>query len=208
MEILGRAFVALPSTKARWVFGDAVELAEVCEPRGKRTGQMLDEVKRFHSRCLSGHYYQDFAVNSRNFTHTSAGTQEWIAEMNRLFSRCAEASKEGRHPESRAAFDLLFDLMSQVDECRDDIVFFADEGGSWQVGADLDALLPAYFASLAATTEPAEFAERSLALIRELGDYDRGKYLRLARLATEKEREAHSKALVALASQTYGGPAG
>lgn len=198
LNLLGTAFAALSRSQARRVFGGAVDLTAVYEPTGRRPGQLLDEIKRFHARSLSDHYYESFAVNSKNFTSMSQGTKEWIAEMNRLFGRCAEASQEGQHAEARPAFDLLFDLMSQVDECRDDIVFFAKEGGSWQVGVDFAKILPAYFTSLAAMTEPAEFARRVDELIRQHVHYNRDKYLHNARLAVGEERGQHGQALAAL----------
>jgi hypothetical protein len=199
LDLLESAFAELSDAQARGVFGGAIDLATVCEPPRKQAGQLLDEIKRFHARALSGHYYEDFAVNSKNFMQKSEGTQIWIAEMNRLFSKCTKASRAGQHAEARASFELLFDLMSQVDECRDDIVFFADEGGSWQVGADFDEILPAYFASLAEATQPDQYAQRVLAIIREHVSHDRDKYLRLARRTLGKSGTQHEKALLALA---------
>ena len=40
------------------------------------------------------------------------------------------------------------------------MVFFADEGGSWQVGVDWKSVLPADFRCLAETAGPEEFARK------------------------------------------------
>ncbi len=33
-------------------------------------------------------------------------------------------------------FEVIFSLLRHIDECTDDILFFADEGGSWEVGVN------------------------------------------------------------------------
>jgi hypothetical protein len=41
------------------------------------------------------------------------------------------------------AFEIVFGLLDHIDECQDDVVFFADEGGSCQIGFDWEKVLPA-----------------------------------------------------------------
>jgi hypothetical protein len=87
--------------------------------------------------------------------------------------------------------DLLFELLHQIDSGSDDIIFFADEGGSWQVGVNEEKVLPAYFRSLAAVAEPDEYAARVLTVIEEWGAHDREKLLKVAwRGANEAQRQA------------------
>ena len=74
----------------------------------------------------------------------------------------------------------------------DDIIFFADEGGSWQVGVDWRRMLPAYFQSLAATSEPKEFAQHSINAIEDFAAHDRNRHLRDA---TRHASTAQKKAL-------------
>ena len=38
--------------------------------------------------------------------------------------------------------DILFGLLNHIDKGNDSVVFFADEGGSWQVGVDWAKVLP------------------------------------------------------------------
>ena len=67
----------------------------------------------------------------------------------------------------REAFDLLFALLRHIDACEDDVIFFADEGGSWQVGVSWKNVLPAYFRCLAETAGPEEFAREVGAAIKD-----------------------------------------
>lgn len=86
---------------------------------------------------------------------------------------------------------MLFELLHELDECNDNIIFFADEAGSWQVGVDWDKVLPIWFKCLSKTTEPNEFAKESLRVIDAFVDYDRNKFLAIAhKKATVAQRKA------------------
>src|SRR5437016_14027515 len=75
--------------------------------------------------------------------------------------------------------------------CLDDVIFFAYEGGSWQVGVDWAKVLPVWFKILSATAEPEEYAERITALLSCHYDYGRDKMLAIARrTATTHQRKA------------------
>jgi hypothetical protein len=52
--------------------------------------------------------------------------------------------------------DILFGLLNHIDKGRDDVIFFEDEGGAWQVGVDWARVLPVWFKVLAATAGPEE----------------------------------------------------
>jgi len=43
------------------------------------------------------------------------------------------------------AFEIIFGLLDHIDECLDDVSFFADEARSWQVGVDWNKVLPSWF---------------------------------------------------------------
>ena len=98
--------------------------------------------------------------NSKNYMEESAGTSAWITEFRRLLDRCVINAKERNPVEVRQGMDILFGLLDHVDECLDDVMFFADEGGSWQVGVDWEKVLPVWFKVLSATAEPQEYATR------------------------------------------------
>jgi hypothetical protein len=75
----------------------------------------------------------------------SPGTRAWIAECRRLLDRCVAQAKKGDPSQVRKAFEIILGLLDHVDECLDDVIFFADDGGSCQVGIDWENVLPAWF---------------------------------------------------------------
>ena len=151
-------------------------------PDGSSADASALSVEAFRDASLGGEYYEDFSVNSRNFTRKSRGTQTWIAECERLLERCVASASKG-HAEAREPFEILFDLLRQIDKGDDTIVFFADEAGSCQVGVEWRSVFPAYFASLAQSADPAEYASMAVAVIDEFESYDRDRHLRAARAA-------------------------
>ncbi len=102
----------------------------------KKPVRVIDKVKAFEEASRRGEYYESFNVNSKNFMDKSEGTEEWIAECERLLEDLLGISCDGDPAEAREAFELLFGLLRRIDEGEDDIIFFADEAGSWQVGVD------------------------------------------------------------------------
>jgi hypothetical protein len=152
---------------------------------------LLADARRFEKASLAGEYYESFGVNSKNYTQQSAGTSAWIAEYLRLFDRCVINAKKSNPVEVREAMDILFGLLNHIDKGNDDVIFFADEGGSWQVGVDWAKVLPVWFKVLSATAEPQEYAERITALLSCQYRYGRDKMLAIARrTATTHQRKA------------------
>jgi hypothetical protein len=160
-------------------------------------GSLRASVEAFARASLAGEYYDPFDVDSRNFTQRSAGTLSWTAECRRLFERCARADSSSTLADVRRAFDTLFGLLDRVDECPDDVIFFADEGGSWQIGVDWEGVLPAWFAVLASTTEPEEFARLVVERVRRHCSYKPAELLRVAgATATPAQRAAMERLAV------------
>jgi hypothetical protein len=156
---------------------------------------LIEEVRRFAKASLAGEYYASFDVNSRNCTEKSAGTSAWISTFRRLLDHCVTDAKQENPAEVRQAMDLLFGLLDRIDECRDDIIFFADEAGSWQVGVDWARVLPVWFKVLSLTAEPQEYAQRITGLLAHHYNYGRDKMLTVARrLATPPQRKALASA--------------
>jgi len=152
---------------------------------------LLTDVKLFEKASLAGEYYESFGVNSQNYTQKSAGTSAWIAGYLRLLDRCVMNAKKSNPAEVREAIDILFALLDHIDKGHDDVIFFADEGGSWQVGVDWAKVLPVWFKVLSATAEPEEYAKRITALLSCHYDYGRDKMLAIARrTATTYQRKA------------------
>jgi hypothetical protein len=152
---------------------------------------LLTDVKRFEKASLAGEYYESFDVNSKNYMRKSGGTSAWIAECRRLLDRCVTNAKKGNPTEVREAMDILFGLLTRIDEGNEDVLFFADEGGSWQVGVDWAKVLPAWFKVLSATATPEEFAGRIISVLSRHYHYGRDKMLAVARrTATPDQRKA------------------
>ena len=97
--------------------------------------------------------------------------------------------------EVRQAFDIIFGLLDRIDECRDDVLFFADEGGSDEVGIDWNAILPHWFKVLSATAAPEEYAEQVTAAMRKRCWYNHKEVLAAARrIGTPAQRKALAEA--------------
>ncbi len=165
---------------------------------GDQPSNLLADVTAFERASLAGDYYEDFNVNSRNFREQSTGTTAWIAEHRRLVARCVAAERPDDPAEVRAAIDILFGLLDHIDECLDDVVFFADEGGAWQVGVDWAKVLPVWFRVLSATAVPEEYAQKITMLLGHHLNHGRDEMLAIA---TESATPEQKEALAAIASR-------
>jgi hypothetical protein len=165
------------------------------QPDSKARGNLLSDVKAFEKASLARKYYEAYDVNSKNYTEKSTGTRAWIAECQRFLQRCVAQEKKGKGEPAEVlqAFDIIFGLLDHSDECLDDVIFFADEAGSWQVGVDWDKVLPPWFRVLSAKADPEEYAERITALLEHHYNYGGQKMLAVARkTATPEQRKALS----------------
>ena len=192
--MLEEAIDLLPQTKLHKLVARFLDPDQL-RPDSKAKGSLLKDLRTFEKASLEGGYYEDFNVNSKNYMEISKGTRAWIAECNRLLDRCVAAVGKQDLTDTQQAFDIIFGLLDRVDECLDDIVFFADEGGSWQVGVDWKRVLAAYFTCLASTTEPDEYAHRVFEVIEAYDSYQKAKHLASARKrAAPAQRKALGKA--------------
>jgi hypothetical protein len=192
LSMLYDAIELLPPAKLRKLAKNYLDLKRLRPNAEKATSlSLLTDVKRFEKASLAGEYYESFRVNSQNYTQQSAGTSAWIAECRRLLDRSVINAKESNPAQVREAMDILFGLLNHLDEGHDDVIFFADEGGSWQVGVDWAKVLPVWLKVLSATAEPEEYAERITALLSCHYSYGRYKMLAIARrTATTHQRKA------------------
>lgn len=78
--------------------------------------------------------------------------------------------------------------MSKVDKGTDDLLFFADEGGAWQVGVDWRNVLPAWFRVLSATVGPSEYAQRITTVLKHY--YKHGRICSPLRATLRRPRNA------------------
>lgn len=121
----------------------------------------------------------------------STRTVAWIAECNRLLDLCVARAGAGDAGELRRCFDTLFALLDEIDTGGRDIIFFADEAGSWQVGVDWKKVLPSWFKVLSATSTPEECAARVVDLLDRHCSYKGPELRAVARkLATPAQERA------------------
>lgn len=193
--MLDEAIDLLPPVKLAKLAGRYLDVKQL-RPEAPGKKSLLVEVRAFDTASRAGKYYESFNVNSKNFMDKSMGTRAFIADCNRLLDRCVKQAPKGDAADIREAIETILGLLRHVDGCHDDVIFFADEGGSWQVGVDWAKVLPALFVVLSRTTEPAEYARRVVAVIDEFGKHDRGKHLAAAR---RRGTAAQLEALRALA---------
>jgi hypothetical protein len=189
LEIAERAAELVPAAKLGALVGDLIRLEELGEEK-RGAAPLLEEVRKFHEATLRGEYYDSFAVNSKNYMEKSDGTEQFIAEFNRLLNRCVRAAGKGPRAPVRDAFELLLDLLRRIDTDADDVVFFADEAGSWQVGVDWRAALPAYFRCVADGASSEDFAREVDRTITDFDDYERPRHLTAARSVASAEQKA------------------
>ena len=194
--MLDDAIELLPLTELEGIAKKYLDL-ERLRPGSDRQAKadLLTDVTSFDKASRAGEYYESFMVNSANCTAQSTGTTAWIATCHRLLDRCVAEEGKSAPAELRAAFDILFGLLDYIDQGNDDVIFFADEGGAWQVGVDWTKVLPSWFRVLSITATPEEYAKRITSLIRHHCDCDREKMLVAAsEFATAEQREALAQA--------------
>ncbi|HMA96488.1 MAG TPA: hypothetical protein VKP30_27570, partial [Polyangiaceae bacterium] len=193
--IAERAIELVPRANLQALVGDLIRLDDLTKAK-RSPANLSAEVQKFHEASVRGDYYESFGVNSKNFMDKSEGTEAFIAEFDRLLGKCVRAAEKGPQAPVREAFELLFALLRHIDEGNDDVIFFADEAGSWQVGVDWRTALPAYFRSLAKTALPEEFAREVDRAIKDFSDYERPRHLTAARRVASAEQKAALRALL------------
>jgi len=189
-HMLDVAIDLLPQAKLRRLIVGYLNPAKLYAD-GEEKQDLLAEAEAFRKASLAGKYYQSFPVNYKNSTDVSSGTLAWMADCRRLLERCIAHAKKGDPAMLRQVFEIVFSLLDRIDEGNDDILFFADEGGSWALGIDWQKVLPAWFRVLSATADPAEYAQRVDAILKRHYEYGRSEMLAVARrVATPAQRRS------------------
>lgn len=188
--MLDDAIDLLPSAKLMKLASRYLDVKQLKPDAPWRTN-LLADVRAFDVASRAGKYYESFSVNSKNFMDKSTGTRSFIADCNRLLERCVNRAPSDDAEETREAIETILGLLRYIDECNDDVIFFADEAGSWQVGVDWKNVLPALFSCLSRTTEPDEYARRVTTVAEDFDKDDLEKHLATARrLGTPAQRNA------------------
>lgn len=191
--MLDDAIDLLPPAKLAKLVGQYLDLKRLQPDRLAEKGKrpLVSLVKDFDARSRAGEYYESFNVNSKNYMDSSPGTRSFIADCRRLLDRCIAETGKAEPAETRASFEILFALLRHIDQGHDDVVFFADEGGSWQVGVDWTKVFSAWFRCLSRTAAPEDFAQLVVDVVDDFERHDRSRHIATARkLGTAAQRRA------------------
>ena len=178
--MLDDAITLLPEAKLRKLIGNYLDATDLCSD-GTKKRNLLADAKAFQKASLSGSYYNGSTGRGKNRDEDPIETLSWIADCRRLLDRCAKQTSRRNAAEVCQAFEIVFGLLDHIDECHDDVVSFADEGGSCQMGFDWENVLPVWFNALSATVEPAEYARRIDAVLNRHYAFGRTRMLAVAR---------------------------
>ncbi len=195
--ILDEAIDLLPPDELAKLVGQYIEFERLRPDAGASATKrsLLEEVKDFDNASRAKKYYVSFNVNSKNCMESSTGTRAFIAECRRQLDPCVAHASKGPAAETREAFDTIFALLRHIDEGNDDVVFVADEGGSWQVGVDWGKVVPAWFRCLSKSAEPSEFASAVVATVDGFEEYSRDAYFAAARKSRPRNSARRSTRL-------------
>lgn len=152
---------------------------------------LIEEVQKFDSESRDGRYFEHVETNAKNYMAHSRGTDAFVAEFDRLLRQCVQVVGHQPGASVREAFEILFRLLRRIDEGHDDVVYFADEAGSWQLGVNWRRVFPAYFRCLAESVSADEFARTVDHSIRDFAEHERPLHLRTAlQVATAAQQAA------------------
>lgn len=179
--ITERAIELMPALQLSTLLSDYVRVETSPTEASHAPVSLPDEVRVFNDIAMAGKYYETVEINNRGGQEQSEGTDAFIAEFHRLLQKCIQAAQQEVPAGLRESFEFLFGLLQHIDEGNDDVLFFADDGSSLDVGVNWCAALPAYFNCLAKTSSPEEFARTVDKAVADFVDYDRPWYTDAAR---------------------------
>ncbi len=179
--IAERAIELMPALQLSTLLSDYVRVETSPTEASHAPVSLPDEVRVFYDTAMAGKYYETVEINNRGGQEQSEGTDAFIAEFHRLLQKCIQAAQQEVPAGLRESFEFLFGLLRHIDEGNDDVLFFADDGSSLDVGVNWCAALPAYFNCLAKTSSPEEFARTVDKAVADFVDYDRPWYTDAAR---------------------------
>lgn len=135
-----------------------------------RVGSLLEEVEHFCEETRAGAYFQEWWAKGKYGSYLpSPKTEEFGAKLTLLFELGVTEAKEGDPQEVCNAYELLLALLHDIDHFeRDELVFWGDEPGTWQLGIDWACVIPPYLQCLSKVLCPEEFADKASALIAQL----------------------------------------
>lgn len=187
--IAERAAELVSKANLKVLLADFINVDVLLVPAAAQT-PLIVEVQKFYSESREGRYFEHGETNAKNDMAHSWGTDAFVAEFDRLLRKCVQAVGHQPGASVRAAFEILFSLLRRIDEAHDDVVYFADEAGSWQLGVNWRIVFPAYFRCLAETVSAEEFARTVDQRVRAFAEYERPLHLRTAHQVASAAQQA------------------
>ena len=97
----------------------------------------------------------------------SPGTERFVAQFGELIRDCTDQRASVSPRDTIAAIKKLLDLMRRIDGTAEEVVFFTDEAGLWQLGVKWSTLLPVYFRCLGEALSLNDYATRIEGFFRD-----------------------------------------
>src|SRR5689334_5742857 len=188
LVLLERALDRISDTSTIEVVRDYLRPAQLRSATA--TPPLLDEVLAWSKAALAGAYYEDYLVTSSNFDLHSNSVDHFIADFDRLLARVLSSVETESAADSREMIELLIAPLRRLDQGMDDVLFFGDEGGSWQIGVNWEEVFSIYFRVLAETATPDEFAYEVNRIIDDFEHFDRPKHRQRARACANAVQRA------------------
>lgn len=199
VDLTQAALAKLPPASAAAALRPFLDPAKLRPTKVRRS--VTDDVREFDRAVRAGDYYEGFNVNSRNFMEKSEGTEDFIRDCLRLLDRAVAEVHKGpvaKIPAAdlRRSFETIFAVLRRIDEGEDD-VFFADEQGAFQVGVPWETVFPGWFACLASTAAPEDFARLVVEWVDAFEDHRRKTHFTAARRVASDEQKRALRQLLA-----------
>ncbi|MFO7971503.1 MAG: hypothetical protein R6U40_07115 [Desulfobacterales bacterium] len=189
LDLLSRAFDILNANQRQDVFGKIAKEAPPLRVEGKR---LLATIEQFYQNSISGHYYDPFDINSKNFSQIPEETDAWFEELSDYLEDSSKLSDQGDHKIAVQCFKLLHELIDKMED-GDEIVF-ADEYGTWMITGDEKRFVKSYLSSLSVTSTPEKYANGAIPLIkRDSYESFRNKVYATAVKVADKDQKAFLK---------------
>lgn len=194
LDLLKSAYAEMKSKQRANVFDDII-YETIATKKTIDEQKLLNEIKKFYKLSIDGHYYAPFDINSKNFMDIPEETDEWCNKTTLFFEETSRLTTLKKHKTAIKCFNMLFDLMDRVDS--GDEIFFADEAGTWMVGADEKKALKSYIISLSKVATVAEFVEHTVPLlIRDShNSFSNKVYIKIKNVAKKEQKNALDKAI-------------
>jgi len=161
LDLLNSAFDAMDTNQRHDVFGKIITEVPISPVEGKK---LLATVKQFYKKSMSRHYYAPFEINSKNFSHIPEETDAWFDEIGDYLEDSSRLTDQGDHEMAVQCFKLLHELIDKMEDGNE--IVFADEYGTWMITGDEKRFVKSYLTSLAAISNPEEYAAHAIPLLK------------------------------------------